>query len=82
MQMIIVMLLLAASPDAAGSTASTETPAPTEATAKPVKAKKICRAGASTGSRLTPKICKTQSEWDAQMGADASKLKSDSGAGY
>ena len=81
MQTIITLLLLAASPDAATAVTGTETPAP----AKPVKVKKICRAGAATGSRMTNKICKTQAEWDAQIGADATKIdnqRRNSGSGY
>jgi hypothetical protein len=69
MHFITTLLLLIASPEAV----ATEHPVEPEA-AKPVKPKKICRAGAETGSRLTAKICKTQAEWDAQIGADASKL--------
>lgn len=72
MQTIVALLLLSTSPQAAGPATAAETPQ-----AKPVKVKKICRAGADTGSRMTSKICKTQSEWDAQMGADASKVKKD-----
>lgn len=81
MQTIITLLLFAASPDAAAPVTSTETPP----TAKPVKVKKICRAGAATGTRMTSKICKTQAEWDAQIGADATKIDnqwSNSGSGY
>lgn len=70
---VFALLLLAASPDTATA------PAPAEATAKPVKPKKICRAGAETGTRMTSKICKTQAEWDAQMGADSTKIDRDRG---
>lgn len=77
MQTIVALLLLTASPDAATSTTNSETPV-----AKPAKPKKICRPGAATGTRMTSKICKTQAEWDAQIGADASKIKGDRGAGY
>lgn len=71
--MIFALLLLAASPDAATTAASTEP------TAKPAKPKKICRAGAETGTRMTSKICKTQAEWDAQVGADSTKVDRDRG---
>lgn len=74
MQTIITLLLLAASPDAATSTTGTETPA-----AKPVKVKKVCRPGSATGTRMSSKICKTQAEWDAQLGADSTKLDSQRG---
>lgn len=74
MQTIVALLLLSTSPDAAGSAANSETPAPVEATAKQAKPKKICRAGERlTGTRMAPQICKTQAEWDAQTGADAGK---------
>jgi len=75
MPFIIGILLSAATPDAGNATNGTET-----AETKPVKAKKVCRAGASTGSRLPSKVCKTQSEWDAQQGADAGRIKRDIGA--
>lgn len=81
MQTIITLLLLAVSPDAAPLVTGTETPP----TAKPVKVKKICRAGAATGSRMTSKICKSQAEWDAQIGADSTKIdnqRNNSGSGY
>jgi hypothetical protein len=81
MQTIITLLLLAASPETAPAATGTETPAP--AAAKPVKVKKICRAGAATGTRMTSKICKSQAEWDAQIGADATKIDNQrSNAGY
>lgn len=70
---VFALLLLAASPDVATSSTSTE------ATAKPVKPKKICRAGAETGTRMTSKICKTQAEWDAMQGADSTKIDRDRG---
>lgn len=69
MPFIATLLLLIASPETAASVTPTE-----NGEAKPVKPKKICRAGAETGSRLTAKICKTQAEWDAQAGADAAEL--------
>jgi hypothetical protein len=71
MHFTIALLLLAASPETAPATAAPETPQ-----SKPLKAKKICRAGSATGSRMTSKICKTQAEWDAQMDADATRLDS------
>jgi hypothetical protein len=75
MSFIIAILISAATPNAGNA------PNGTDATqTKPVKAKKVCRAGASTGSRLPSKICKTQSEWDAQQGADAGRVKRDIGA--
>jgi hypothetical protein len=83
MQTIITLLLLAASPETASGLTGTDTPAPTAA--KPVKIKKVCRAGAATGTRLTSKICKTQAEWDAQIGADSTKIdnqRSNGGSGY
>ena len=83
MQSIITLLLLAASPETAPTVAGTETPAP--AATKPVKVKKICRAGADTGSRMTSKICKSQAEWDAQAGVDATRLdnqRSNTNSGY
>jgi hypothetical protein len=73
MTAIFALLLLVSSPDAATNAT------PTEAPAKPLKAKKICRAGAETGSRLSSKICKTQAEWDSQQGADAAKTSRDRG---
>ncbi|MVZ97300.1 hypothetical protein EUU23_06225 [Sphingorhabdus sp. IMCC26285] len=69
MHFFTILLLLVASPEVATLEQPSEIP-----DAKPVKPKKICRAGAETGSRLTAKICKTQAEWDAQVGADQSSL--------
>jgi hypothetical protein len=77
MQTIVVLLLLFASPEAAAPATTADTPQ-----AKPAKVKKICRAGADTGSRMTSKICKTQSEWDALSSTDASRVKSDNSSGY
>lgn len=60
MQSVIALMLLAASPDAAATTATSE---PTQA--KPVKVKKICRSIVATGTRLGKRECKTQAEWDS-----------------
>lgn len=60
MHSIIALMLLAASPDAAATTATQET-----ALAKPVKVKKICRSIVATGTRLGKRECKTQAEWDS-----------------
>lgn len=61
MHTIIALLLLTASPD----------PAPAASTTiiviAPDQPKKICRAGAATGTRVTKNICRTQAEWDAMQ---------------
>jgi hypothetical protein len=62
MQLIFVFLLQAASPQADGpilvmGNVQTE----------PAKERKICRAGAATGTRVTKNICRTQAEWDAMQ---------------
>ena len=44
-----------------------------------VKAKKICRMGDDTGSRITSKRCKTQKEWDDLDNRSDSGDKSRSG---
>lgn len=78
MLFILPALLFAATPDTDKVSNGTEA---TEA--KPIKVKKICRAGAATSTRLTNKICKTQAEWDAQIGADATKMDNQrGGSGY
>lgn len=74
MQSIIALLILAASPDAVQPAIGTEA-----SETKPVKVKKVCRPGSATGTRMSSKICKTQSEWDAQLGADSTKLDSQRG---
>lgn len=53
------LLLSAAAPEGAAP----ETRAP--ASDKPVKAKLVCRADDTSGSRVRAKICKTQAEWDS-----------------
>lgn len=53
------LLLSAAAPEGAVS----ENPAP--AHVKPAKAKMVCRADDTSGSRVRAKICKTQQEWDS-----------------
>jgi len=39
-------------------------------TSKPKKERKICRVVQKTGSRMNPKVCKTQAEWDAIPAGD------------
>lgn len=80
--MFTLMISLALSAAAAEPATTSATPTETETKAKPVKAKKICRAGAATGSRLSSKICKTQAEWDAMQGSDASEYRGKSDSGY
>lgn len=78
--MFTLMISLALSAAAAEPATTSDTP--TETKAKPVKAKKICRPGATTGSRLSSKICKTQAEWDAMQGSDTSEFRGKSDSGY
>lgn len=51
----------------------------TTTTAKPEKAKKVCRADNTTGSRLKTRICKTQEEWDAMNAAMRQDAQSKAG---
>ncbi len=60
MHSLIALMLLAAFPDAAATTATQET-----AATKPVKVKKICRSIIATANRLGKRECKTQAEWDS-----------------
>lgn len=57
--LVLSLALASAAPEAAS-------PPPATSEAKPEKAKKICRANKSTGSRIKGRICKTQEEWDGQ----------------
>jgi hypothetical protein len=60
MQLIIALLLQSASPEASAPILVMG-----NVEAEPAKEKKICRAGAATGTRVTKNICRTQAEWDA-----------------
>ena len=75
MHTVIALLLLAASPDAAG----TATSAPPPAEAKPEKPKKICKTINMTGSRVGRRECRTIEQWTQAESASELTVKGNAG---
>lgn len=68
MHVIIALLLVSTSPEPIVVTGAPR------ALPEPMETKKICRAGAATGTRITKNICRTQAEWEAMESTHFNKM--------
>ncbi|WP_432770300.1 MAG: hypothetical protein HEQ22_06035 [Sphingopyxis sp.] len=71
MMTFALALMLAAAP---AENAPAADPTGATQTAKPVKAKKICKSIRMTGSTIGRRICKTEAQWNGQAEDGAQSL--------